>query len=286
MLSVHLLFPAFVVLAALACLGCAAHNSTPASPDPNTPAAKTGYAPVDGLNIYYEIHGTGDPIVLLHGGGSTIDTSFAKLIPILSRTRQVIAYEQQGHGRTADIPGRPFSFEQSADDAAGLLQYLKIDRADFMGFSNGATIALQIAIRHPQIVRKLVVVSGMYKRDAFTPDFWEGMNHASLENMPLELRTAYLKVAPHPEQLQSFHDKSVKRMLEFKDWSDSDMKSIQSPTLIINGDTDVVRPEHAVEMFRALPHARLAILPETTHATIMDRTQWQASMVETFLLGD
>lgn len=196
---------------------------------------KSGYAPVNGLEMYYEVHGAGRPLVLLHGGGSTIETSFGKLLRPLARTRQVIAFEQQGHGHTADVEGRPFTFEQSADDAAALLGYLKIERADFFGYSNGGSIALQIAIRHPRLVRKLVVASAMFKRDGLTPQFWESMKHATLQDMPAEPRQAYLAAAPHPEQLATFHDKSVKRMLQFKDWRLEDIRSIDAPTMVLIG---------------------------------------------------
>src|SRR4029450_5358964 len=117
---------------------------------------RTGSAPVTGLRIYYEIHGPTNPaevtLVLLHGGGDTIETSFGRLLPVLARTRRIIGFEQKGCGRTADIEDRPFSFEQSADDTAALLKHLDIERADLFGFSNGGTIALQVAIRYPQLV--------------------------------------------------------------------------------------------------------------------------------------
>jgi pimeloyl-ACP methyl ester carboxylesterase len=245
-------------------------------------AVKSGYAPVNGLRMYYEVHGTGRPLVLLHGGGSTIDTSFGEVLPSFARRRQVMAFEQQGHGHTADID-RPFTFEQSADDTAALLRYLKIERADFFGYSNGGNIALQIAIRHPEVVRKLVVASAMFRRDGLSPDFWESMRHATPENMPPELRDAYLKVAPHPEQLPTFHDKCARRMLEFKDWRPQDIQSIDAPTMVMIGDADVVRPEHAVQMFRLLPHAQLAVLPGTDHMTLVKRAAWQVSMIEAFL---
>ena len=226
---------------------------------------KHGYAPVNGLKMYYEIHGEAQrqvpPLVLLHGGGSTIDTTFGKVLPSLAKTRQVIAFEQQGHGRTADIADRPFSFEQSADDAAALLEHLKIEKADFFGFSNGGNIALQIAIRHPSRVRKLVVASAMFKRDGLYPEVWEFMKRSTLQDMPQVLQEAYRKVSPHPEQLSTFHDKCAKRMLEFKDWRPEDIQSIEAPTLLMIGDADSVRPEHAVEMFRLLPRAQLAVLP-------------------------
>jgi pimeloyl-ACP methyl ester carboxylesterase len=232
--------------------------------------------------MYYEIHGSGLPLVLLHGGGSTIETSFGEVLPSFAKTRKAIAFEQQGHGHTADVD-RPFSFEQSADDAAALLRYLKIEKADFFGYSNGGSIALQIAIRHPNLVRKLIVASAMYKRDGLYPEFWEMMKHATPEGMPAELRDAYLRVAPQPEQFRNFSDKGVKRMLEFKDWRPEDIQSIEAPTLIMIGDADIVRPEHAVEMFRLLPHARLAILPLTDHMTLVKRADWQVSMIEAFL---
>ena len=258
----------------------------PAAASERAPQVKSGYAPVNGLRMYYEIHGiaTGDkpPLVLLHGGGSTIDTSFGKVLPSFARTRQVIAFEQQGHGRTADVD-RPFSFEQSADDAASLLEYLKIGKADFYGYSNGGSIALQIAIRHPGLVRKLIVASAMFKREGMYPEFWESIQHATPESMPAELKEAYLKVAPHPEQLPAFHDKSVRRMLEFADWPPENLRSIDAPTMVMIADGDIVRPEHAVEMFRLLPHARLAVLPGTDHATLVQRADWLVSMIEGFL---
>ncbi|HYS09011.1 MAG TPA: alpha/beta hydrolase [Myxococcales bacterium] len=246
-------------------------------------APKHGYAPVNGLRMYYEIHGKGRPLVLLHGGGSTIQTSFARLLPPLARTRQVIAFEQQGHGRTADVEDRPFSFEQSADDAAALLRHLRIEQADFLGFSNGGSIALQIAVRHPGLVRRLVVISAIFDRSGMTPEFWQSMEHASLDSMPAELKQAYLAAAPHPEQLQTFHDKSVKRMVEFKGWPKESIRGIGAPTMVIVGDGDVVRPEHAVEMFRLLPHGELAILPGATHGLIVEKADLLAAMVLPFL---
>lgn len=221
------------------------------------------YAAVNGLKLYYEIHGPakGTPLILLHGGGSTIETSFGVVLPLLAKDRRVIAFEQQGHGRTADIADRPFTFEQSADDAAELLAFLKIEKADFFGFSNGGHIATQFAIRHPGLVRKMIIASAPITRNGFPPGFWDGFKGATLESMPAPLREAYLKTSPHPENLQSFFDKSVKRMVGFKDFPLDKFRSIDAETLIIIGDTDVIRPEHAVEMFRMLPHAKLAVLP-------------------------
>lgn len=262
--------------------GCA----TPQSHHADAPAFRNGYAPVNGLRMYYEIHGrdTGGtpPLILLHGGGSTIETSFGKVLPALARNRQVIAFEQQGHGHTADID-RPFTFEQSAEDTAALLQYLKIREADFFGYSNGGHIAIEIALRHPVLVRRLVVESIMFNREGSDPAFWESFKQVKLDDMPLELREAYLEAAPHPENLPMFFAKSVQRMLDFKGWTPEDIRSIKAPTLVIVGDRDIVRPEHAVLMFRLLPDARLAILPGTDHMSIVNRCDWLVSMIETFL---
>ncbi|MGE5663086.1 MAG: alpha/beta fold hydrolase [Deltaproteobacteria bacterium] len=274
------------IAASIAVLLTAALSTAPVAAMEGAPRIKSGYAPVNGLKMYYEIHGAANgktpPLVLLHGGGSTIDTSFGKVLPLFAKTRQVVAFDQQGHGRTADVD-RPYSFEQSADDAAALLRHLKIDRADFFGYSNGGNIALQIAIRHPAMARRLVVASAMYKRDGLPHEFWESMKNATLESMPVELKEAYLKVAPHPEQLPTFHDKCVKRMLEFKDWRAQDIKSITAPTMVMIADGDIVMPEHAVEMFRLLPHAQLAVLPGTDHMSLVTRAEWQFSMIEAFL---
>jgi uncharacterized protein YndB with AHSA1/START domain len=135
---------------------------------------KSGYAPVNGLNMYYEIRGAGRPLVLLYGGGSTIDTSFGGVLDDFAKTRQVIAFDQQGHGRTADVD-RPFNFEQSADDTEALLRYLGVERADFYGYSNGGSIALQVAIRHPGLARKIVAAAVMINHDGANPEFWESM---------------------------------------------------------------------------------------------------------------
>jgi pimeloyl-ACP methyl ester carboxylesterase len=248
---------------------------------------KSGYAPIGGLRLYYEIHGDANPerapLVLLHGGGDTIQTSFGLILPELAGKRQVVAFEQQGYGHTADIADRPFSFEQSADDTAALLDYLHLRRADLFGFSNGGTIALQVAIRHPQLVRKLVVASGFFSHAGADPAFWNGFASATLDVMPKELRDAYLEVAPHPEDLQSMFDKAVQRMRTFKDIPEDKIRSISAPTLVVCGDADVMRPEHAVEEFRLLPHAQLAILPGTEHMKVTARSSWLAPMIEEFL---
>jgi pimeloyl-ACP methyl ester carboxylesterase len=227
----------------------------------STPLEPVGrYAQVNGLELYYEIHGSGRPLVLLHGGGSTIESNFGRILPVLARTRRVIAVELQAHGHTRDID-RPLSFEQDADDVAALLAELKVDRADFLGFSNGGTTCLQIGIRHPDRVNKLVLASATYKWDGMQPDFIKGFANVSLEMMPPPLKEAYLKANPDLQGFQAMFDRDVARMVGFQDISDSLIQGIQAPALVLNGDAEVVRVEHALELSRTLPHARLAILP-------------------------
>jgi pimeloyl-ACP methyl ester carboxylesterase len=220
----------------------------------------SGYALVNGLKMYYEIHGTGSPLVLIHGGGSTIQTSFGRVLHSFAKTHKVIAVELQAHGRTADRD-RPLSFEQDADDVAALLKYLSIDKADIFGFSNGASTTLQFAIRHPQQVNKIIVASTFYKKDGAQPWFWEFMAKATFEGMPQPLKDAFLKENPDTVALHKMCGRDITRMQSFKDIPEELMKTIKAPAFIIIGDADVVRPEHAVEMYRLLPHAKLAILP-------------------------
>jgi len=218
------------------------------------------YASVNGVRMYYELHGDGFPLVLIHGGGSTIGTTFGRVLPELARSHRVIAVELQAHGHTADI-GRPLSFEQDADDVAALLRQLGVRQADIFGFSNGASTTLQLAIRHPEFVRRIVVASTMVRRDGAYSWLWDGLAHAELTQMPREYRDAFLKINPGSSALRTMFERDVARMRSFRDVPEADIRSIQAPTLIIIGDHDVVRPEHAVEMYRLLPRAELAILP-------------------------
>ena len=218
------------------------------------------YAAVNGLKMYYEIHGTGKPLVLIHGGGSTIESTFGRILPELDKGHQVIAVELQAHGHTRDID-RPLSFEQDADDVAALLDQLHVAKADIMGFSNGGTTALQIAIRHPELVNKLVLASAVYKRDGMVPGFFDGFKHATLDVMPQPLKEAYLKATPDTNGLEVMFHRDVARMSAFKDISDEAIRNIQAPAFVLNADHDVVLPEHALVLSRTLPHAPLAILP-------------------------
>jgi pimeloyl-ACP methyl ester carboxylesterase len=217
-----------------------------------------GFEEVNGLKMYYEIYGEGKPLVLIHGGGSTIQITFEKVIPLLAKSRKIIAVELQAHGHTDDR-NTDLSFEQDADDVATLLNSLNISKADIFGFSNGATTTLQIAIRHPQLVDKIILGSPLAKRNGVPAWFWDYMKEASIENMPQILKEAYSKV--DPDGLQNMHDKDAKRMVDFKDIADEKVKSIKAPTLIIIGDKDVITPEHALELHRQIVDSELAIIP-------------------------
>ncbi|SEW51771.1 alpha/beta fold hydrolase [Chitinophaga arvensicola] len=227
----------------------------------NAQSPATGhYAPVNGLKLYYELHGSGTPLVLLHGGGSTIQSTYGRILPALAKKHRVIAIELQAHGHTADID-RPLSFEQDADDVAALLKQLHISKASIMGFSNGGTTALQMAIRHPEAVDKLVLIAALYNRSGVPPGFFEGFPNATLEQMPKPLQEAYLAVNPDPKGLQAMFHRDATRMAAFKDIPDTAIRRIQAPALVINGDAEVILAAHAMALSHLLPHARLAILP-------------------------
>jgi pimeloyl-ACP methyl ester carboxylesterase len=221
---------------------------------------KEGYSEVNGLRMYYEIHGQGSPLVFIHGGGSTIGTSFGEILPLFAETHQVIAVELQAHGHTSDR-NAPETFEQDADDVALLLQNLQIPHASFLGYSNGGNTAMQVAVRHPLAVDKLVLTSTFYQRDGLPPGFFEGMKQATLDDMPEVLKKAFLDINPDPSHLLAMFDKDRGRMLNFEDWKDELLRGIRVPTLIINGDRDVVSPEHMVKMSKIIPDCRLLILP-------------------------
>jgi pimeloyl-ACP methyl ester carboxylesterase len=253
----------------------------------------SGYAPVNGLQLYYEIHGSGQPLVVLHGSFMTIELMGA-LIPELARSRQVIAVECQGHGHTADVD-RPATYEQLADDVAGLIRYLGIESADAYGYSLGGGIALQVAIRHPDLVRKLVVVSSSFTIDGMHPEVLpaiEGIKPEMFDGTPF--RAAYDRVAPDPSAFPSLVSKFVELDNKPYAWPREAIQAISAPTFLIIGDSDGITPEHAAELFRlrgggvfgdlaGLPSAQLAILPGTTHLGVLERTAWIVPMVTAFL---
>jgi len=253
----------------------------------------TGYSPVNGIKMYYEIHGTGKPLVLIHGGGSTIETSFGRIVPLLANNRQVIAVELQAHGHTEDRK-TPLSFAQDADDVAALLKNLGIAKADFLGFSNGGQTTMEIAMRHPALVNKIILASTFYKRSGTFPQFWEMMNHAEFKDMPQPLKDDYLRINNDSAGLLNMFNRDVERMQTFKGWSDEEVKSIKAPALIISGDQDVGTSEHAVEMHRMIANSQLAIIPgghgkylgESTTLTNGKWTQdYAVTLIEQFLDG-
>ncbi len=264
--------------------------------DERNKEAKGSYAYVNGLDMYYEIHGTGRPLVLLHGALSAIGTSFGKLLPSLAETRQVIAIEQQAHGHTADID-RPLTIKQMANDTTALLRHLGIKETDIFGYSTGAGIALHIAIQHPDLVRKLVAAAYTYNNNGFHPGLIAGM----MENLKPEnlagssWQEEYARIAPNPEDWPTLVAKVKQLNLHhIPDWPAEAIQSIKAPTLVIIGDSDIVRPEHAVEMFRLLGggipgdvagllKSQLAVLPGTTHVTLAERADWLLSMITAFL---
>lgn len=218
------------------------------------------YADVNGLKMYYEIRGEGKPLVLIHGAGSTIQTTFGRIIDDLAKKRQVIAVELQAHGHTSDR-NTDLSFEQDADDVAGLMRQLGIPKADLFGFSNGGSTAMFVAIRHPEQVRKVICASALLKRDGAFPQFWGFMENASLKDMPIELKSAFMEINNDSARLLVMHDKCANRMRNMKDISDEDIKSIKAPVLLVAGDSDVPTREHIVQMSRLINDCKLAILP-------------------------
>jgi pimeloyl-ACP methyl ester carboxylesterase len=257
---------------------------------------ESGYADVNGLKMYFEVYGNGKPIVLLHGSYMNIHLNWQHFIPLLAKDRKVIVAEMQGHGRTKDI-SREFGYEGMADDVSGLLKHLKIDSADILGYSMGGGVAFQVAVRHPEQVRRLVILSGTYRHDGwwpeveamystFTPDMFKGT----------PIQKQYDSLGNDPAHFPEYVRKVISIDLKPYDWS-KDVKKIQAPIFMVIGDMDGVRYEHALELFRAkgggkmgdlngLPKSRLAILPATTHIGMMQRTDWLIPMITDFLDSD
>lgn len=221
---------------------------------------KSGYSVVNGIKMYYEVYGVGEPLVLIHGGGSTINTTFGRIIPELSKSRKLICMELQAHGHTEDRSAE-LSFDTDADDIIKLLIYLQIQKADFFGFSNGGMTALRIAIKYPHICRKIIAGSVLLKREGAFPGFWDFMKNATIEQMPQQYKNAFLKENSDQSKLLNLHQKCADRMLNFTDFSDEELTSIKSPVLLINGDNDVATSEHIVAMSKLIPDCKLAVIP-------------------------
>jgi pimeloyl-ACP methyl ester carboxylesterase len=234
------------------------HFNTMTNTSPNP--APGQYAQVNGIKMYYELHGAGNPLVLLHGGGSTIYTTFGSILPYLAKTNRVIAIELQAHGHTGDRDA-PETFTQDAEDVVELLRQLDIPKADIFGFSNGGQTAIEIAIRHPQIVHKLIIASAFYKRDGVPAWFWPGFDEPKFSDMPQVYKDEFLKINNDPAALMNMFNKDAGRMFNFKDWNETDIRNIQAPALLVMGDQDLPLAEHIVEWHRLLRNSRLAILP-------------------------
>jgi pimeloyl-ACP methyl ester carboxylesterase len=253
----------------------------------------TGYAPVNGLKMYYEVHGSGDPVVLLHGAFMTITNNWTGWIGELSKTRKVIAVELQGHGRTADID-RDISSANLADDVAALLDHLKVPRADVIGYSMGGGVAMQCAIRHPDKVRKVVVISSMFRRDGGVKEAIDALPKLTAEDFkgsPIEVE--YKKLSPTPNEFPNLVKHLLAAAAKPDDLGADKLKATKAPMFFIHGDADGIRLDHIAEMFRLKggeimgdmrprSESRLAILPQTTHVTLMQRMDVIVPMVNDF----
>jgi pimeloyl-ACP methyl ester carboxylesterase len=267
-------------------------------PAPSEPVhraeATTGYAPVNGLDMYYEVHGDGSPLVLLHGAMGTIGSCFGELLPALALRRRVVATELQGHGHTADVD-RPLSYEQMAEDVVALLGALDLEAADFVGYSMGGGVALEIAMRHPHMVRRLVVAGGAcYDPRGLYPELFEAVSTAIDDLHGSIWHRAYVAVAPRPDAWPALVAKVGELDRTFGGWPAERLLAVTVPTLLVVGDSDIVRPEHVVEMFRllgggvpgdivGLASSQLAILPGTSHEGLLRRVDWLGSMIASFL---
>ena len=286
-----------IVSAALAsgCGGAEESDSTAGLGDTTVTEAQaqSGYSEVNGLRMYYEIHGEGRPLVLLHGAYMSIE-SMKPLLERLAEDRRVIALESQGHGRTADID-RPITYEQMADDVAAAMEDLGVEQADVFGYSMGAGIALQLAIRHADRVRRLVVASGGYKTEGMYPELVALIGEITPETFagsPFEAE--YKRLAPNPENFPVLVEKLKVLDTTPMSWPAAEVESIEAPTLVISGDSDIILPEHSVEIFRLLgggpttdfmgaSEDQLAILPGASHLGVIERVDLLMAIVPPFL---
>jgi pimeloyl-ACP methyl ester carboxylesterase len=240
-----------------------------------------GYAPVNGLKMYYEIEGTGEPLVYIP---PAFGYAGVNAFPTLRRNHQVITMDLQGHGRTADIPERPITFDQHAADVIGLLDYLGIDRADLFGESFGGVIATLIAVRHPTMVNRLITYGATFGKpqDSLRPELFRTHLSGTAETRDIQFqRENYKKVAPDPEYWPTIWKKVFS--LENPGFSKEELVSIQAPFLIIQGDHDFVRIEHSVESYKTIPNAELAIIPDAGHFILNWNPQKVIPTIETFL---
>jgi pimeloyl-ACP methyl ester carboxylesterase len=241
------------------------------------------YADVNGLKMYYEVHGSGQPLVLLHGGFGMAE-AWAPVLPTLVPNRQVIILEQQGHGRTADR-SEPLTYERMAEDTATLLKHLKVREADIFGYSDGGIVGLGVTIRYPALVRRLAILGANTGKlsEVYDPKFYAEYQSLPADFAPKELKEPYDRVAPDPTKWPVLVSKIKDLGRDFKGYSVQEVKSIQASTLIMMGDRDVVRPEHAVEMFRLIPNARLAIIAGSDHFVLFTSPEKVLGTLTSFL---
>lgn len=266
-----------------------------AQADTKAPTPGPGaYADVNGLKLYYEIHGKGRPIVLVHGAFCTIDGCMGSLVKQLAKTRQVIAVELQGHGHTGDID-RPLSSVGLADDIAALLGKLKIANADVYGYSLGGAVVTRLALRHPQLVRKLVIGGAALTSDGWQPGMIEMVRTIKPEMMEASpFYEAYKKTSPHPEKFRTLV-KKVQAFVGAEGFKADELRKIKAPVLFLLGDADGPTVEHGAQMLRLFggggfgdtgaPRAKsqLAILPGTSHVDLISRGEWIGQLIAPFL---
>ncbi len=246
------------------------------------PNVQSEYVQAGALQMYCETQGQGRPLLLLHAGMATIQTSFERSRPVLAKRWMTVAIEQQGHGHTADID-RPLTYEQMVEDTAALLQQKKIVNADVFGWSDGGIVAMGLAARHPELVRKVATIGSGYNTDAWKPDFKLSQSAMKPDDThTLPFRDAYRNVALKPEDWPLLIKKLKRMWAGFKGWSDAEMRSLKAPLMVMLGDDDFLRPEHALELFRMVPSGRLAILPGCDHSAPVTRSDWVTGMLVDF----
>lgn len=247
-------------------------------------ATQGNYAEVNGLRMYYEIHGEGSPLVLLHGAFS-LAAAWADVLPHLTATYQVILVELQGHGHTGDID-RPLRFIHMADDVAALLRQLQIPKADVFGYSMGGKVALALAMQYPDLVGRLALLGSGFgaTRDIFEPETYRQFKSITPENFNYPPVTEpYKQVAPDPSNWPVLVSKIIEMDDSFHGFADDAVQAISCPTLIMLGDRDGTRPEHVVAMYRLIPHAQLAIFPNAGHFVLDTNPQLVFAVLLPFL---
>jgi pimeloyl-ACP methyl ester carboxylesterase len=254
---------------------------------PDTVSRTSGYADVNGLHMYYEVAGSGSPLVLLHGGMLTIDLNFAGLIPALAASHTVIAVELQGHGRTADID-RPITPAALASDVVALLDHLGVDRAHVLGHSMGAAAALELAVSHPDRVRSVVPISASVRPEGMHEDLTDPSRYATSTRLPTQqdfadFREAYLRLSPHPEHFDEFLATLSRSNADLQGWSDEQLAGITAPVLLVLGDHDFTTVEHGALMLRLIPGSQLSVLPGTNHMQVTRRADLLLPMLAGFL---